>query len=60
MPPSSPDLNPLDYTIWGVLENKTNATSHPNTGSFKNAIGEEWNKMSAEFFEGIQFISNAC
>ena len=20
-PPSSPDLNPLDYAIWGVLEN---------------------------------------
>ena len=27
-----PDLNPLDYTQWGVLENKTNATSHPNIG----------------------------
>ena len=25
----SPDLDPL-YTIWGVLENKTNATSHQN------------------------------
>ena len=22
----SPDLNPLDFSIWGVLENKTNAT----------------------------------
>ena len=32
-PPSSPDHNPLDYAIWGVLENKTNATSHPNIGS---------------------------
>ena len=28
----SPDLNPLDYVIWGVLKNKTNATSHPNIG----------------------------
>ena len=25
----SPDLKPLNYTIWDVLENKTNATSHP-------------------------------
>ena len=40
-PPSSPDLNPLDYTIWGVLENKTNATSHPKIGSLKIAIEEE-------------------
>ena len=23
----SPDLNPLDYAIWGVLENKTNFPS---------------------------------
>ena len=28
----SPNLNPLDYAIWGILENKTNATSHPNIG----------------------------
>ena len=45
----SPDLNTLDYTTWGILENKTNATSHPNIGLFKAAIKEEWNKMSEEF-----------
>ena len=28
----SPDLKPLDYTIWGILENITNSTSHPNIG----------------------------
>ena len=41
-----PDFNPLNYTIWGVLENKTNAIYHPNIGSLKTAIEEEWNKMS--------------
>ena len=46
----SPDHNPtLDYATWGVLENKTNATSHPSIGSLKIAIEEEWNKMSKEF-----------
>ena len=45
----SPDSNPLDYAISGVLENKTNATSNRNIGSFKIAIEEEWNKMSEEF-----------
>ena len=49
LPPSCPDLNPLDYAIWGVLENKTNATSHPNIGSLKTAIKKEWDKMSEEF-----------
>ena len=48
-PPPSPDINVLDYAIWRILENKTNATSHPNIGSLKTAIEEEWNKMSKEF-----------
>ena len=45
----SPNLNPLDYTIWGILESKTNTTSHPTIGSLKTVIEEEWNKMSEEF-----------
>ena len=45
----SPNVNPLDYAIWGILDNKTNATSHPNIGSLTSAIEEEWNKMSEEF-----------
>ena len=45
----SPDFNSFDYAIWDVLENKTNATSHPNIGSLKTAIKEEWNKMSEEY-----------
>ena len=40
---------PLDYALWGVLENKTNATSHPNIGLLETAFVEEWNKMSEEF-----------
>ena len=28
----SPDFNPFDFSIWGIFENKTSATSHPNTG----------------------------
>ena len=43
------DLNSLDCAPWGVLENKTNAISHPNIGSLKTAIEEEWNKISEEF-----------
>ena len=47
--PSNPDVNSLDYAIWGIFENKTNATSNPNIGSLKTAIEEEWNKMPEEF-----------
>ena len=45
----SADLNPLEYAIWGVLENKSNATSHRHIGWLKTAIEKEWNKMSKEF-----------
>ena len=31
----------FDYAIWGVLENKTNATPHPNFGWLMTAIEEE-------------------
>ena len=44
----SPDLNPLHYVTWGVLENKTNATSLSNIGLLKTAIEEKWNKKSEE------------
>ena len=44
-PPSSTDLNPLDYVIRGVLENKTNENSHQR---LKTAVEEQWNKMSEE------------
>ena len=45
----SPDLNPLDYATWGILENKTNATSYPNIGLLKTAIEKEWHKTPKEF-----------
>ena len=45
----SPNHHPLDYAIWNILENKTNATSHLNIGSLKTAIEKKWNKMSEEF-----------
>ena len=45
----SPDVNPLDYVKWGVLENKINGTSHPNISSLKTDIEEEWNWISEEF-----------
>ena len=44
-----PDFKPFDYAIWGVLESEKNATSHPNFGSLRRVIEEEWNKMPEEY-----------
>ena len=37
-PPSSPDLNPLDYFVWSYVKNITNMTSHNTKASLIVAI----------------------
>ena len=37
-PPSSPDLNPLDYFVWSYVENITNMTFHNTKASLIAAI----------------------
>ena len=37
-PPSSPDLNPLDYFVWSYVENITNMTSHNTKANLIAAI----------------------
>ena len=37
-PPSSPNLNPLDYFVWSYVENITNTTSHKTKASLIAAI----------------------
>lgn len=44
-PASSPDLNPLDYFVWGTLEAKVNATYHRSIDSLKKKLIEEWHKL---------------
>jgi hypothetical protein len=44
-PPYSPDLNPLDYSIWSLLERKVCATSHPNLASLRAALIKAWDEI---------------
>ena len=36
--PSSPDLNPLDYSIWGIFEARVNAVQHRSVDSLKKHL----------------------
>ena len=47
-PPSSPDLNPLDYCIWGILEAKVNAKRHTSIESLKATLLREWDRLPME------------
>jgi len=48
-PPSSPDLNPLDYSVWGVLEAKACKTSHPSVEALKVSIAKNWRTLSKDY-----------
>lgn len=47
-PPYSPDLNPLDYSIWSILEARTCAKRHKSLESLKQSLLAEWNKITVE------------
>ncbi|VDO91275.1 unnamed protein product [Heligmosomoides polygyrus] len=41
----APDLNPLDFPVWSVLEYKISATKHYNLGSLKAALAKTSNTL---------------
>ena len=55
-PPNSPDLNPLDYSVWSILEEKACAKPHPNVESLKRALKKAWNEITLETL--IKIVDN--
>ena len=53
-PPNSPNLNPLDYFLWGYLELRTNKEPHNTKDALIAAISRE----AAEIPPGL--VRNAC
>ena len=47
-PPNSPDLSPLDYSIWSILEEKACSKPHPNLESLKKALKKAWKEINLE------------
>lgn len=45
-PPSSPDLNPLDYFVWGVVEKETNKHPHNTKDSLRASISSAMMNMN--------------
>ena len=42
-PASSPDLNPTDFSIWSILENKACVKPHRNLKALRESLVREWN-----------------
>ena len=47
-PPYSPDLNPLEFSIWSILESKVCATKHRSLDSLKHSLKREWERIPQE------------
>jgi inhibitor of nuclear factor kappa-B kinase subunit alpha len=48
-PPNSPDLSPLDFSVWSVLETKACASPHKSLDSLKAALQEAWDDLDGEY-----------
>lgn len=44
-PPSSPDLNPMDYSVWNMLQARVNSKVHRSVDALKRCLKKEWEKM---------------
>lgn len=47
-PPSSPDLNPLDFSIWASVQAKACDRQHPNLDSLRTSVAKAWADLSAD------------
>ena len=47
-PPNSPDLNPMDYGIWGTMESRMDFNRINNIDELKEAIVVAWDSISQE------------
>ncbi|XP_011707025.1 PREDICTED: uncharacterized protein LOC105462195 [Wasmannia auropunctata] len=50
-PPNSPDLNPLDFYVWDVVERVTNKSRHPNVASLRAAIETAFTDMDRDILK---------
>ena len=44
----SPDLNPLDYAVWSILEEKACQKPYPNVESLKKALKKAWKEINLD------------
>ena len=53
-PPQSPDLNPLDFSIWWHVESRACQVRHSNVDTLKSSVERQWKIMKRDY------IINVC
>ncbi len=47
-PPSSPDLNGMDFAVWSILESRACSVNHHSVASLKAALEKPWAEIGEE------------
>jgi len=50
-PPNSPDLNPVDYTVWSVLQERVYRNKISDVDELKQRIISEWAALSQKVID---------
>lgn len=45
-PPNSPDLNPMDYSVWAILEEKLSGRHFSSVDTLKAALIQAWDEIT--------------
>ena len=49
LPPNSPDLNPVNYAIWGIMQDRVyNKGKIANVEELRQRIVDEWERLISE------------
>ena len=47
-PPSTPDIYPMDFAAWSILESNACSSNHQSVASLKAKLKHCWDKISPE------------
>lgn len=50
-PPNSPDLNPVDYKIWGILQERVYRNRIRDIDHLKERLVEEWSRFDQKIVD---------
>ena len=54
-PPYSPDLNPLDYNIWGFVESRACANPHSSVSALQKSVDQAWKDLLT-----VEHVKKTC
>jgi transposase len=50
-PPNSPDLNPVDYSIWSIMEQRVYQKRIQNTDELRQCLVSVWNDLEQHLID---------